>query len=106
MIISNQLKCISCGDEIFSSHRHDYVECSCGKCMVDGGQSYIRRSISGFEQDMSMNMDKEVVDALKGAITWAKENGRNDLGLVFAFMRTLRDYSNLNVTDVKIKGAV
>ena len=29
---------------IESEYRHDYKECSCGACAVDGGHDYLRRS--------------------------------------------------------------
>ena len=37
MIIRNAIRCNICGDEIESTHRHDYVECKCGACAVLGG---------------------------------------------------------------------
>jgi len=43
-IIKNSIRCNICGDEIESKHRHDYVQCSCGACAVDGGHDYLRRS--------------------------------------------------------------
>ena len=43
MIIKNAIRCNICGDEIESKHRHDYVECKCGACAVDGGHDYLRR---------------------------------------------------------------
>ena len=43
MIIRNAIRCNICGDEIESKHRHDYVECKCGACAVDGGHDYLRR---------------------------------------------------------------
>ena len=43
MIIKNAIRCNICGDEIESKHRHDFVECSCGACAVDGGHDYLRR---------------------------------------------------------------
>ena len=43
MIIKNAIRCNICGDEIESKHRHDFVECSCGACAVDGGHDYVRR---------------------------------------------------------------
>ena len=43
MIIKNVIRCNICGDEIESKHRHDFVECSCGACAVDGGHDYLRR---------------------------------------------------------------
>ena len=43
VIIRNAIRCNICGDEIESKHRHDYVECKCGACAVDGGHDYLRR---------------------------------------------------------------
>lgn len=43
-IIHNRIKCLKCGDIIESEYRHDYKECSCGACAVDGGHDYLRRS--------------------------------------------------------------
>ena len=42
-IIRNAIRCNICGDEIESTHRHDFVTCKCGTCSVDGGHSYLRR---------------------------------------------------------------
>ena len=47
MIISNKIKCKFCGDIIESKNRHDFKFCSCGKCAVDGGHDYLKRSFSG-----------------------------------------------------------
>ncbi len=43
-IIKNAIKCNHCGDIIESTDRHNYVECKCGACAVDGGHDYLRRS--------------------------------------------------------------
>lgn len=41
--MSTTLKCFNCQDIITSSgHRHNFVSCKCGKCFVDGGDSYSR----------------------------------------------------------------
>lgn len=42
-IIVNKIRCKRCGDIIESKYRHDYVECSCGACSVDGGMDYLKR---------------------------------------------------------------
>ena len=47
MIISNKIKCKFCGDVIESKNRHDFKFCSCGKCAVDGGHDYLKRSYVG-----------------------------------------------------------
>jgi len=46
-IIRNAIRCNYCGDEIESTYRHDYVQCSCGRVAVDGGKDYLCRSFSG-----------------------------------------------------------
>ena len=43
MIIENKIQCKVCGDIIESCHVHDFKECSCGSCAVDGGREYLRR---------------------------------------------------------------
>ena len=43
-IIRNAIQCKKCGDIIESHYRHDYVQCKCGSCAVDGGDDYLRRS--------------------------------------------------------------
>ena len=43
-IIKNAIRCNHCGEEIESTHRHEYIMCKCGKCAVDGGHDYLRRS--------------------------------------------------------------
>lgn len=42
-IIRNSARCLGCGDELESTHRHDFRTCSCGALSVDGGKAYIRR---------------------------------------------------------------
>lgn len=42
-IVRNSARCKKCGTEIESTHRHDFVSCSCGSIAVDGGHDYLRR---------------------------------------------------------------
>lgn len=42
-IIKNAMQCKRCGGIIESLDRHDYIECKCGACAVDGGRDYLRR---------------------------------------------------------------
>ena len=53
-IIKNAIQCKLCGDIIESTGRHDYVECKCGACSVDGGHDYLRRSYK--EKDCSVDL--------------------------------------------------
>ena len=41
MIIKNAIQCKLCGDIIESTDRHNYVECKCGACAVDGGHDSV-----------------------------------------------------------------
>lgn len=47
IIERNSAKCLDCGDEIESVHRHDFKWCSCGNLAVDGGKDYRRRLSRG-----------------------------------------------------------
>jgi len=42
-ILENKAQCRHCKDIIISTHRHDFVRCSCRKIAVDGGNDYLRR---------------------------------------------------------------
>lgn len=48
-IIHNRIRCRKCGEIIESEYTHDYKECSCGACAVDGGHEYLRRC--GFREN-------------------------------------------------------
>ena len=41
-VIKNSIQCNLCGDIIESKFRHDFEECSCKACFVDGGHDYQR----------------------------------------------------------------
>jgi hypothetical protein len=38
------MKCLMCGETIFSKYRHDFVTCFCGNVFVDGGQTGVTRA--------------------------------------------------------------
>lgn len=61
-IITNEARCLSCGDVIRSMHRHDCVSCSCGNLHVDGGLNYTKRTIrDGFDswEELSETVQEE-----------------------------------------------
>lgn len=37
-----KIKCLKCNDIIESLSQHDYKECKCKACSIDGGKSYTR----------------------------------------------------------------
>lgn len=42
-LVRNSALCANCGDELESTHRHDWVQCRCGSIFIDGGHDYMRR---------------------------------------------------------------
>jgi hypothetical protein len=92
-IVSNQVHCRLCGDNPFSSHRHDFRGCKCGAVFVDGGNDYLRRVTKkeGGYVEKSIQLPTVLVDALIKAVEWSQDTGRNERGTVYAVLRTLRD---------------
>jgi len=93
-ILVNQVKCLQCGDEPFSAHRHDFKHCHCGDIAVDGGMDYLRRVFSRDNSDymeLSVSMDELPFEMCIGALEWSEDTGRNNLGKLCAVVRALRD---------------
>ena len=93
MIIENAVTCLACGDRIFSKHRHDFVNCTCGAVAVDGGQEYLRR-VGDFSNamDHSWSLPDDVYKECAEAAQNAMDTGRNKFGIANAVMRKLREH--------------
>lgn len=52
IITRNAIRCKKCGDIIESKSVHDFQECSCKACFVDGGHEYCR--IGGNMEDIEV----------------------------------------------------
>ena len=52
-ILINKIRCNFCGDEIESTHVHDFKFCSCGSVAVDGGREYLKRSFTNGLDDFT-----------------------------------------------------
>ena len=50
-IKTNKIQCNNCKDIIESKYTHDFVQCSCKRCFVDGGKEYLRRGYTTSEAD-------------------------------------------------------
>lgn len=101
MILQNQVRCNKCGDEPFSTHRHDFVKCECGSVAVDGGMQYLRRihthdDISNYTE-LSYSLDDTIVKDCIEAVKWSKETGRNELGTFLAVVRALKKHNRIIV---------
>ena len=53
-----KLKCNRCGDVIQSLFRHDFVQCKCGTCFIDGGSDYTRIGFTN-ESDFELLEENE-----------------------------------------------
>jgi hypothetical protein len=95
MIIENRVVCHTCGEDIFSKNRHDFVTCTCGAISVDGGQAYLRRAGSavtrGTYTDMSWELPDELYNACAKVVEDAINTNRNKFGIANAVMRKLRE---------------
>ena len=93
MILSNQAKCLKCGDEPFSAFTHDFKYCECENIFVDGGMSYIRHGFNDKSKYMNLSIDIDdlTFEMCMSSLDWCDENPRNNLGKVCAIFRALRD---------------
>ena len=98
MILSNEAKCLKCGDEIFSGSVHDFKKCSCGNIFVDGGPAYIRHGYieAEYYMNLSLDIDDLTFETCMSALEWGESTGRNNLGKLCAIFRALRDTGYLN----------
>lgn len=94
MILQNEARCKACDDVIFSRHRHDFVSCKCGAVTLDGGMSYLRRVGRDLSlvEERCIEIPDEAGHAAIEAIRWAHDTGRNELGVLCAVARALRDH--------------
>ena len=78
----NSAKCAKCGDEIESTHRHDFVWCSCKSIAVDGGTSYLKRigSLQNFiDTSVFRQMTLEELVTYHGY--WHEQATKNSYGM-------------------------
>ena len=66
-IIKNAIQCKLCGEVIESTYRHEYVQCKCRACAVDGGHDYLRRSFKDKDCyiDLSETVEVTIEEAKK-----------------------------------------
>lgn len=66
-VFLNQAKCLKCGDVITSSHRHDFVWCSCKSVAVDGGSAYSKRVFNKRDEweEMSILYEQDVASSIE-----------------------------------------
>lgn len=94
MIVQNEIKCLTCGDEIHSTYRHDFRFCSCHSVGVDGGLDYLRRVGENPDSymDLSLQIDDTILEVLLLCLVEMKETNRNEFGTICGLARVLRDF--------------
>ena len=98
MILSNQAKCLKCGDAPWSAFRHDFRHCECGAMAVDGGMAYLRRLGNPEDiEEMSISVSRQHYDLLVDAI---EDKTRNTLGHVCNMVRVLRDDMGITLREL------
>ena len=50
MIKVNTIQCHNCKQIIWSTHTHDFHQCSCQRVAIDGGQDYTRIIGEGWDE--------------------------------------------------------
>ena len=65
IIIKNAIQCKLCGEIIESTDRHEYVQCKCGACAVDGGHDYLRRCAKDLEYFIELSESIEIAEEEK-----------------------------------------
>lgn len=91
-ILSNRAGCLTCGDVVYSAHRHDYSQCRCGRMAVDGGMAYLRRvGERDYMHEMSVTLDEELVDDICEVFEQGKEERKSPLGLLCKLVVLLED---------------
>ena len=92
MILRNQIRCLKCKDEPVSSHRDDYVECSCGAVAVEGGADYLKRvGDLGDWKEISLQIPEGLSLKLMKMIYNTGESDHKAKDVLCAIARALRD---------------
>lgn len=61
-ILINKIRCNHCGDEIESTHVHDFKWCKCKTVHVDGGKQYLKRGFVNSPNDFTDLSEYEEIE--------------------------------------------
>jgi len=88
-ILLNRAKCLNCGEVLISTHRHDFVGCSCGKLAVDGGLDYLRRVGTDYEEQSIYNTDS--IEIIRENISRGTYGKNEDEPLRYVLLKDIDD---------------
>ena len=84
-IIRNSVHCNSCGEDIESTHVHDFKWCSCKSIAVDGGKEYLKRvGNSECYTDTSITVEKPNVVPIRKVLAEPKKEDKRQAVLNIA----------------------
>lgn len=80
----NGIKCLKCGDMIYSRSRHDFHWCSCESCAVDGGFDYLKivGNKENWEYTQINVLENKTDDEVKKILFEDWNKGKNKYGLL------------------------
>lgn len=71
--------CSLCGDIMESTHRHDFVQCKCGQSFLDGGDDYIRGTMTTIPLNREGGMTEEEFLAHLDNLEKETDDGRQEV---------------------------
>lgn len=100
-IVLNKVKCLACGEELESRHRHDYKTCSCDQqTMVDGGLDYGRYGGVSLDLiELCYVYDDEPHEKLRNVCTWGTYGKDGDQPLKFVRVAEMSDMHIQNILE-------
>lgn len=78
------IKCLKCGDIIYSRSRHDFHWCSCESCAVDGGFDYLKivGNKENWEYTQINVLENKTDDEVKKILFEDWNKGKNKYGIL------------------------
>lgn len=111
IILSNKLKCKCCGDIIESVSRHDFVSCTCGNAICDGGKDYLRRlgnpeNYIDLSEVTSEEEEEDWFEKIRSTFTWSSRGKSGDEPLHHILLKDMstEHLENVLKTQYHIKG--
>lgn len=106
-IITNKIKCRTCGDVIESVFTHDLKRCKCGAVEIDGGKEYLRRSANSIDDFIELstviNADDEIQEKDMLDTGVSKELLQKDIKIPKYLQQTLEKQRRIEAEYEKTK---
>jgi hypothetical protein len=81
-MLVNAIKCPKCKDTVYSRAMHDFRDCSCGYCWIDGGTAYTRTGYGVEDPDEPIESLQIEVTSDLGELYQDWNKGLDKLGII------------------------